>query len=158
MRFFPGAGPARHAVLAVSMALGLGGCIGPFSPSGTEKALEDAREQWDRQGISSYRFRVSRLCFCAPDARRPLIVTVQLGRVTSLTDAETGAPFTGDPFMPVTVDGLFAAVDAALDRDADHVDVRYDPQLGYPLEIAIDESERLADEEVTYYASDLQPL
>jgi hypothetical protein len=85
-------------------------------------------------------------------------VTVQQGRVTSLTDAETGAPFGGDPLMPVTVEGLFAAIDDALDRDADQVTVQYDPQLGYPLEIAIDFSQQVADEEIYYSASELTPI
>lgn len=156
MRFLPGAPLARGAALILTLALS--GCIGPFSPSGPVKDKDEARRLWDRQQISSYRFRVSRLCFCAPDARRPLVAVVVGGQVTSLTDAETGAPFEGDPFMPVTVDGLFAAVDDAIDRDADRIDARYDPQLGYPLEIAIDFSERMADEEVAYYASELTPI
>lgn len=78
--------------------------------------------------------------------------------MASITEAESGAPYDGDPFMPVTVDGLFAAIDDAIERDAARIDARYDPQLGYPLEIAIDFSERIADEEVSYFASDLTPI
>jgi hypothetical protein len=156
MRFLPEAALARG--LAVALAAALSGCGGPLAPSDVERGLDDARGRWASQGISSYQFKVSRLCFCAPDARRPLLVVVQRGQVSSMTDAETGAAFTGDPFMPVTVDGLFAAIDDAIERDADQIDVRYDPQLGYPLEIAIDYSQQMADEEVTYFASDLVPI
>jgi hypothetical protein len=156
MKFLPDAALARG--LAVVLAAALSGCVGPLAPSDVERSLDDARDRWRSQGIASYQFQVSRLCFCAPDARRPLTVVVQRGQVVSMTDAETGAPVTGDPFMPVTVDGLFAAIDDAIKRDADQIDVRYDPQLGYPLEIAIDYSQQMADEEVTYFASGLVPI
>jgi hypothetical protein len=138
--------------------MALAGCIGPFSPSGTQKDLDQARRLWDRQHLASYQFHVSRLCFCAPDARRPLIAVVVQGQVASLTDAETGVPFTGDPVMPVTVPGLFAAIEDAINRNAAQVDVRYDPQLGYPAEITIDFDQRIADEEVRYFASELAPI
>lgn len=154
MRFLPGILRSRGAALV--LALSLSGCVGPFSPSGPEKkALEDARRLWDRQQIASYTFRVRQVCFCVPSVRAPLAVVVEQGRVTSIVDAETGAPVQPEPFIPTTVDALFAAVEDAIDRDAARIDVRYDPQLGYPLEINIDFDLRIADEEVIYLASDL---
>jgi hypothetical protein len=145
---------ARAAALL--LALSLSACVGPFSPSGPEeKALEDARRLWDRQQISSYRFVVQQVCFCGPSVRTPLAVVVEQGRVSAVTDAVTGAPVQPEPFIPITVDRLFAAIKDAIDRDAVRLDVRYDPQLGYPQEISIDFDERIADEEVTYLASAL---
>jgi hypothetical protein len=152
MANLPGAGLTRGAVLAVAVALA--GCDNPFS-SGPERDLEEARRTWSRQGIASYRFNVSQLCFCGPDVHGTFAVAVVQGRVASVTDAETGEPRTPGPSVPLTVEALFAKVEDAIDRDADRIEVRYDPQLGYPLEIAIDFVERAVDDEVTYTASGL---
>ena len=150
MRFLPGAGLTRTA--AVVLALALGACGNPFSSSGPEEDLEVARRAWSRQGITSYRFTVNVLCFCIE--RGPFAVVVEQGRVVSVTDAE-GAPRTPNEFVPLTVEALFAKVEDAIDRDAHDLEVRYDPRLGYPLEIAIDFVELAIDDEVTYVASDL---
>jgi hypothetical protein len=152
----PRAGRTRAAVLAFAVAVA--GCGSPFSPSGPERDLEEARRTWSRQGIDSYRFEVSQLCFCGPDTHGTFAVVVVRGRVTSVTDAETGAPRTPNPFVPLTVEALFAKVEDAIDQDADRLEVRYDPRLGYPLEIAIDFIEHAIDDEVTYTASDLAAL
>ena len=156
MAILPGAGLTRGAVLAAALAFA--GCDNPFSSSGPERDLEEARRTWGRQGISSYTFKVSQLCFCGPDTHGTFAVVVREGRVASVTDAETGAPRTPNPSVPLTVEALFAKVEDAIDHDADQLVVRYDPALGYPLEIAIDFIERAIDDEVTYTASDLTPI
>ena len=151
MRFLPGPGLARGSV--VVLALAAAACGNPFSPT---EDLEDARRTWSRQGITSYRFTVNVLCFCID--RGPFAVVVEQGRVTSVTDPATGAPRTPDPFVPLTVEALFARIDDAIERDADEIEVRYDPTLGYPQEIAIDFIENAIDDEVTYTVSDLTPI
>ena len=156
MANLPGPGLTRGAVLAVALALA--GCDSPFSSSGPEEDLEEARRTWSGQGIDSYTFKVSQLCFCGPDTQGTFAVVVVRGSVASVTDVETGAPRTPNPFVPLTVLALFAKVEDAIDRDADRLDVRYDPRLGYPLEIAIDFIERAIDDEVTYTASDLRGI
>jgi hypothetical protein len=139
----------------VVLALAAAACGNPLSPT---EDLEDARRTWSRQGLTSYRFNVSQLCFCGPDVRGVFHVVVERGSVTSVTDAETGAPRTPHPAVPLTVEALFDKVEEAIERDADEIDVRYDPMLGYPQEIAIDFIENAIDDEVTYVVSDLMPL
>ena len=153
MANLPGVGRTRAIVLA--SALALAGCHNPFSSSGLKGDLEEARRAWSRQGITSYTFKVSQICFCTPETRGTFAVVVDRGRVASVTDLETGAPRTPSPLVPLTVEALFAKVEDAIDRDADQIEVRYDPRLGYPLEIAIDFVELAIDDEVTYVASDL---
>lgn len=156
MANLPGAGRARAAALVLVSALAA--CDGPLDPTGVEGDLADARRTWSRQGSASYRFTVSQLCFCGPDARGTFAVVVQGGRVTSVRDAETGAPRTPHPGVPLTVEALFEKVEEAIDLDADDLEVRYHPELGYPLEIAIDYVELAVDDEVTYTASNLTPI
>jgi uncharacterized protein DUF6174 len=150
MTNLPGVGRARSVVLA--LALALAGCESPFSPT---DELEEARRTWRQQGIASYRFTVSQFCFCVAEGRGTFDVVVEQGRVVSVADAETGAPRTPHPAVPLTVEALFAKVEEAIDADADEIEVRYDPRLGYPLEIAIDFIAGAIDDEVTYTASDL---
>jgi hypothetical protein len=156
MTNLPGVGRAPSIVLA--LALALTGCGSPSSPSGPEGDLEEARRTWSRQGYDSYTFKVSQFCFCVAESRGTFAVTVIRGRVASVTDVETGAPGTPGPLVPLTVEALFAKVEDAIDRDAARIEVRYDPRLGYPQEIAIDFVELAVDDEVTYMASDLAPV
>jgi hypothetical protein len=156
MANLPGPSLARAAV--VVLALAFAGCDNPFSSSGPEGDLAEARRTWSGQGIASYSFKVSQFCFCEQDTRGTFAVVVERGRVAAVTDAETGAPRTPNPSVPLTVEALFAKVEDAIDRDADGLEVRYDPRLGYPLEIAIDFVELAIDDEVTYTASDLTPI
>src|SRR5688500_13712899 len=78
----PRAGRTRAAVLALAAAVAA--CGSPFSPSGPERDLEEARRTWSRQGIDSYSFEVSQLCFCGPDTHGTFAVVVLRGRVTSV--------------------------------------------------------------------------
>ena len=144
--------------LLMAAVLLLAGCW-PFSPSDRNRdALEGAQRKWQDRGYTSYEFRVQRSCFCAPPATAPLLVRVQDGQAVSVTNADTGAPATPTIGMPLTVDALFAIVDDAIDREAATLTVTYDDALGYPLNIAIDYDQRIADEEAYYTASGLRPL
>jgi hypothetical protein len=146
---------AAGAILA-GLALLLPAC-GPLSPSDIQReALEEAEQAWRRQGFTSYEFRVQRICFCIPTGA--LIVRVQEGRPVSVTNAETGEIVNPDPFVPVTVEGLFAVVEDAIDRDARRLDVDYDDAFGYPRTIDIDFRTEVADDEIFYQASDLRQL
>lgn len=144
----------RAALVALVAVLS---ACNPFSPLGREKdELEAARRVWRNQGLTSYEFRVEHGCFCV--ARGAALVRVQDGRPVSVTYVETGAPVTPDPFLPLTVEGLFDVIGDAIEEEADRVDVSYDSALGYPLTIAIDFDPRIADEEQYYQASNLRPL
>ena len=149
---------SRAAAIAVlaGLALLLPGCD-LFSPSdGQRDALEEAEQTWRSQGVTSYEFRVQRICFCIPTG--PLLVQVRDGRPVSVTNADSGEPATPDASMPLTVEALFAVVDDAIDRDAQRLDVDYDDTFGYPRTIDIDYNFGIADEEIFYQASDLRPL
>ena len=153
MRSLPVPCVLRAAVVAAVVALSA--CDNPMGP---DDDLEEARQKWSRQGFDSYRFTVSQLCFCGPDVRGTFRVVIQRGQVASVTDAQTGEPRTPHPAVPLTVEALFQKIEDAIDEDADEIDVRYDPALGYPQEIAIDFIENAIDDEVTYTASDLAPI
>jgi hypothetical protein len=76
-----------------------------------------------------------------------------------VTDLETGdaIPEEWRPFY-LTVPELFDFVEDAIDRRAHEIDVRYDPESGYPTHIRIDYVENAIDEEMAFEASALRAI
>ncbi len=158
-------------VLAVAL-VPLAGCPAPaevdpeidpgFEPageySGGEPAerspeLDAARQRWEDAGLDAYQFTLQRICFCPmPDYTGPFEVTVRHGTLdTVLLEGAVVADERG-----MTVDDLFALIEDAYEREAESVDVTFDPDLGYPTSISIDYSSLMADEEMGYRVSGLK--
>jgi para-nitrobenzyl esterase len=128
----------------------------PWEPR--QQELEANRSKWASAGISSYRIRYRRGCFCAPPARVDIFVTD--GQVVSIRDPESGEevdPQTG-PFGYNTIDGVFTLLADAIRRRAESFSVTYDPQLGYPLSVALDYEEGIADDELSIAIEEIQVL
>ncbi|MBT8336484.1 MAG: hypothetical protein KJO11_07765 [Gemmatimonadetes bacterium] len=119
--------------------------------AGTDDAVDDlrrARAAWERAAIDDYDLAMRRLCFCWT----PIDVTVVVRggeRVAVLYVSDgTPAPVAAEiaQYYP-TVDELFDRVDRALRESADEVRVTYHATLGYPVDLWIDQSRAIADEE-----------
>lgn len=119
-----------------------------------EQKIDDNYQKWIDKGPGSYRYRLTQICFCPPDHTRTYLVTVANQQIVEVRDAETGAPPPAG-YQARTVPDLFAILHAALGRDADQIDVVYDPQLGYPTRMRIDYDEQAADEEAEILAEGL---
>ena len=122
----------------------------------------EGRALWESQGITSYRFTVSRNCFCL--IRGPVVIEVRDGKVVSIIDQETGQPEV-DGFAlseiyaeAATIDLLFELIERAEAEGAALVRVSFDDTYGYPTEIYIDESEMMADEEIGYTITEFEVL
>jgi hypothetical protein len=148
----------RIAVLALLFAAAAAPACGLLDPdSGTQGELEDQMDKWAAQGPASYEYVQTQLCFCHPDYTQPYRIRVQAGKVVDARNAATGAP-TPAQYKARTVPELFAVIEDALDREADQIDVAYDPDLGYPTSIVIDYERQAADEELTLEAEGLVAL
>jgi hypothetical protein len=143
----------RRAALIVAAAL-TAACGNPFSPS---EELGDARDKWESQGIASYEMTVREICFCPIELGGPFRVTVVNDRVANVEYLGAGTGIEPHDDIPLTVEDLFATVDAAL-READDVEVTYDPTYGFPSDIEVDRIENAIDDEVYYEVRDFQPL
>ena len=116
------------------------------SPGGTEPTtksapptdLDAARAAWQTADVGSYQLKIKTQCFCAPQEYR--IVVNDDGSV------QTKAP---EDYLPETVDDLFAIIQGGYDSNAASVDVTYN-DVGVPLDIYIDQSATMADEEIGY--------
>lgn len=117
--------------------------------------LNAARDLWQDTRPDSYAMRVSMSCFCARDFLEPFVQNVEGDTVVSLEYAPDASVLPGSPVpdgleLP-TVDGLFAKIEAALQRGADTVDVSYNPNNGVPERVFINEVEGLLDAGVGYF-------
>ncbi len=145
---------------AVALIFLLGSCeiLGlSIGGSARRSELERQRATWARRQVTSYNLTYHRECFCGIEFVTPTYIEVRAGGIAAARYAESDAP------LPLwlhghlpTVEALFDAVDDAIDREADLLEVVYDPILGYPRRIAIDYRFSTADDEVTHVVSTLE--
>lgn len=148
----------RRGAVAVLLALAASGCgsvSGPDELDEERDRLQQARAQWLSQGLRDYQYTFRRSCFCAPGSTEPMRITVRGNAIASVVRISDGAP--QDPAVFDTIDGLFDLLAEAIDTDAAQFRAEYDGRLGFPTSAYIDRDERIADEELGFTASDLQP-
>ena len=116
-----------------------------------------ARAKWAASRPPRYEYTLAISCFCGPDLRRPVVVTVDGNTIVSRTYADDGKPVTHQwPQLFVTVDGLFDVILDAKQRNAASLMVTYDGANGMPRQVSIDYVAQMADEEIYYAASGLK--
>lgn len=148
MRLFPWA-------LPLAAGLALSGCSSPTAPEDPLLLLERNEATWSRAGITSYRYTITRSCYCLAESSGPVTVEVRGGQVVDRR-YESGlgvSPQYSDIFT--SVPGLFSLIREAVAYPATSVTVRYHPQLGYPESIAIDWVAGAVDDEVSYRIGEL---
>ncbi len=105
-------------------------------------------------GAEDYAYTLRVSCFC-PDAGVPIRITVQDGDVAEAVFATKGPGHrAGDPapeYSELTIDEIIDVVNAA--TEAESVQVDWPEGQDYPSEISIDQSSRIADEEIGYAIS-----
>lgn len=146
--------------LATTTLAALAACssAAPRADGLPQSELGAHRRKWSARGISSYRYTVRHVCFCAHPVTRATTVTVHDGVVRSAVYADDGTTVDAETLRSVAgVDQLFRIVQDALDHDADEVAVTYDPVYGYPRTIRIDYRKTAMDDEQAYTAADLTP-
>ena len=113
-----------------------------------------ARARWRASGITSYRyaFRWSTMIFWNGS------IEVIDGEVASYNRLEAFPPFFEEPPMYRTIEGLFDRIADARARNAASIEVRWDPDLGYPRSAAIDQSLLIADEEQYWSIEFMEPI
>jgi hypothetical protein len=96
-------------------------------------------------------------CYC-PDAGVPIRVTVTDGNAAEAVYAQKGSGFAkGDPvpdFRAKSINDVITEVNAA--TEAESVTVEWPEGQDYPHKVYIDESSRIADEEIGYTISDVE--
>ncbi|HET9421130.1 MAG TPA: DUF6174 domain-containing protein [Nocardioides sp.] len=102
-----------------------------------------------------YAYTLLVTCYC-PDAGVPIRVTVSDGKAEGVY-AENGSGFgKGDPvpaYRAQSINDIIGSLNAA--TEAESVTVQWPEGQDYPDEVYIDESSRIADEEIGYTISDV---
>ena len=134
-----------------------------FTQSGQDKgaSVEAGQPQalWHSLDSDSYRYTLTVSCFCPQELVQPVIVEVIDGELASLTYAESGQPAEPLFFESYTsIDKLHGIIDDAAAQDPARLDVTYDEATGVPLNVDIDISELMADEEIRFTVEDFEQL
>jgi len=139
----------RLRVAAPLLLLALASCGDGYSTAPGLRALAQARERWARTAPAAYQITVSRGCYCLLDATRPVIVVVRDGQVESRRYEDTGVAVVAElaGYYP-TVEGMFDLIEAAIARGAVQVEASFDATRGFPIEIALDESATMVDDDL----------
>ncbi len=118
----------------------------------------NARATWRLNDYQDYVYRLEQVCYCVlPKAVRVYVVA---GRVVQVEDPKTGQVHREDDMLRNfhTVSGLLDLIDRLVAKHPDNMSIRYNRHLGYPELIKIDQSDRMADEEMEYRVLNLKFL
>lgn len=141
-----------------ALALLLAGCLSSDDDNLARQAWEKAVVRWNQSGPESYSFTYTQACVC-PGPQTPVLIVVRNKVVESRTVVITGEPlepqFAGRfPAIP----GMFQTIDEAIRRRPFSIEAAYDPDLGYPTWVYINDNATTAADDQTYSAAGLVPL
>jgi len=141
-----------QGVLVTALAA-IAGCSDLFSP-GDQSRLEENRDKWRAQGLTTYSFTLRQVCFCGING--PVRVVVVNGAAVNATLISNGQLV--DPRFVSSIESLFDFIQRGIAKHSAVLEVTYDPTRGFPARIVSDGSKSTADDEVTYEVSDVQPI
>jgi hypothetical protein len=119
------------------------------------ETLQQAQALWNAAGASTYQVTVTQTCFCPPDLRQPLRVSVEGGAVVDVGGLEQPVKHSNNlDASRLTVDGLFRFIEQSAERDPHKLEVEYDTRFGFPRRIDYDGHEMIADDEFQYELTD----
>lgn len=147
---------AMRALIAVVLMTAGCGILEPGA-SGALQDLARAQSLWVAADLSDYDLKVERSCYCPVEGW--VRVQVRNGERIATVIETSGDELPAQPAATdhPTVEELFALVADAIDAGAAEVRVTYHAVLGYPVELWIDRSVNVSDEEVGYRAELVAP-
>lgn len=133
-------------------------CSDDVVPPSGKSELEQARERWENQGFDSYEITQKRNCFCLLGGR-PVRLLVWRDSLHSGVDLTDSTAITAEPLKwYMTIDQLFDFIAAIDTAKVASYEARFDMTYGYPTFFHVDYDTQIADEEIGYECSDLNPL
>ncbi|MBC7893799.1 MAG: hypothetical protein H7066_00205 [Cytophagaceae bacterium] len=135
--------PLRSVLVAFLVLVS--GCFNDPLSSSEERQLREAKELWAEKGGLNYTVESRLSCFCPTHLAYWTKVTVRNGAVTAAEPVDPLPAFAEPSIVGwSTIAELFARIE---ERDAvvTDIDARFDPALGYPLEVTIRCQSNVAD-------------
>lgn len=156
----------RLILLTVVAAMTLSACSLQAPPPARTRhpaqgQISMKRAAWSEKKPAHYSFEAELMCFCPETVRKPVTFEVKEGVTVATHYADGGeiAAELKELFVKHdSIDKIFAILQDAADRNASDIRTTFDPALGYPLEIAIDYSTQMADEELGLSIRNLRVL
>jgi len=143
--------------IALLFVIGLGFSAVPTQQSPSPEAdLAKARAKWTAGHVSSYEFTLRVQGMYPPPFPRAVVFHVANGTSTSLTEFDSRWRTLFERLG--SIDKLFAFIEGKLKAKPDGVRIAYDATLGYPTDVFIDPSKRMADEEEVFQVADFKRL
>lgn len=116
------------------------------------------KDKWLAHGIKQYQIEMQKICFCAPDAVRMMIFQVAEDEIQDVRYADSGNEVDPSHYdQSNTIEGMFALVEQALEKNPANISISYDNKYGYIKELSVDYQENIADDEITFIASNMKP-
>ncbi len=119
--------------------------------------FETNQLKWEGSHPDKYSITLQRNGFIAGDARKPVELTIQDGKVIDARFSD-GSKAMVPEYNQLSVNDLFKTIGDALDNNAAKVEVKYNSETGIPETIFIDRSEMIADEELFLNISNFKNL
>jgi hypothetical protein len=140
---------ARACLLALLALL-----AGATHAETNRQEYEAARQQWLAAEVHDYQFQFNLSCFCMAENHGDLRVVVKNDVVQGATWLNNGeAASAGYLRLIPSLSGVFQKIDAAYASHAEKIELRFNPDYGFPEQVFIDYSTRIADEEFRYTIS-----
>lgn len=124
------------------------------SANKTLDELNRNRAKWESANIHTYQFEYRVSCFCLDEYTLPRLVFVDADQVVSQTVIDTHVALPLDDNNAMSITALFERI-ALEESRAESLSVEYDPELGYPTLVQVDENKQIADDEYTLYVSNV---
>lgn len=121
------------------------------------RRLDAAEQRWESEGTDDYSFILYRSCFCGDVG--PVQIRVEddvIVEVRRIPSGEILPPGPGSSFP--TIRGIFAILREAIDLPASDVQMEFNLVLGYPRDVYLDWYGGMADDEIRYEVSAVEPL
>ena len=117
-------------------------------PTDIQVTLNQNRTKWASEMKPDYRFNFRWICFCVPEYIKLANISVRQNTIDSATFVEDGVPIVAEGLERYqTIEELFDFIQEAIDENAHSISAGYHSELGYPMDVWIDYSAGIADEE-----------
>ena len=123
------------------------------NPQNPQTDFETNLAKWEELDTSDYYFTQTISCYCTEEYRLPKEVRVVEETIVSI-NGENYNPEVHYDFR--TINGFFDFIEEKAKSDPSSFGVSYEEQYGFPIRIALDPVEQIADDEITYRLSDFK--
>lgn len=135
----------------------LAGCGGEARTSPSDAQIQASLKQWQSHNIDSYQlnFRIS--CYCMSETTAEKVLHIDDGAITEAYYLDSGEPVpAGDLYQDLlTVEQAFELIHSLKAQSPFELRVSFDDTYGYPTGIHVEFVEDLADDEQSWYLSNL---